>query len=60
MINVNGKSIHFGNIHYEDFTKHNNQKRRDNYLKRTANIKGNWKSNIFSPNNLSRYLLWNK
>lgn len=58
MINVNGKTIHFGDIRYEDFTKHNNQKRRLNYLNRTSNIKGNWKNNIFSPNNLSRELLW--
>jgi len=43
---------------YEDNTKSQDPIRRENYLKRTANIKGNWKENKFSPNNLSRNLLW--
>lgn len=49
---------HFGNINYEDYTKHKNDFRRNLYLKRAMNIKGNWKNNIFSPNNLSINLLW--
>jgi hypothetical protein len=43
---------------YEDFTKHKDDKRRENYLKRTTNIPGNWKDNKYSPNNLSRNILW--
>ena len=54
----NNKMIHFGQLGYEDFTKHNDEKRRERYLKRTANIRGDWKENKFSPNNLSRNLLW--
>ena len=54
----NNKWIYFGQMGYEDFTKHNDQARRENYLKRTANMKGNWKDNKYSPNNLSRNLLW--
>lgn len=54
----NGKWVHFGQMDYEDFTKHQDEKRRKNYLTRTANIKGDWKSNKYSPNNLSRNLLW--
>ena len=50
--------IHFGQLGYEDYTKHNDEKRRERYLKRTANIRGDWKENKFSPNNLSRNLLW--
>jgi len=54
----NNKWVHFGQMDYEDFTKHQDEKRRKNYLTRTANIKGDWKSNKYSPNNLSRNLLW--
>ena len=53
------KHIHFGQLGYEDFTKHRDEKRRQNYMKRTENMKGNWKNNPYSPNNLSRNILWN-
>jgi hypothetical protein len=53
-----GKWIHFGEMGYEDFTKHQDEKRRDNYLKRTANMKGNWKDDKYSANNLARNILW--
>ena len=43
---------------YEDFTFHKDLKRRDAYLRRTANMRGNWKNNPYSPNNLSRNILW--
>jgi hypothetical protein len=52
------KWIHFGQMGYEDFTKHKDDKRREKYLKRTANMRGNWKENEYSPNNLSRNILW--
>ena len=52
------KYIYFGQFGFEDFTKHKDLQRRDNYLKRTANIKGDWKDNKYSPNNLSRNILW--
>ena len=53
------KYIHFGSINYEDYTKHQDKKRRDRYLKRALNIRGNWKNNKYSPNNLSINILWN-
>ena len=53
------KMVHFGAMGYEDYTKHNDDTRKFNYLKRSKNIKGNWKNNFFSPNNLSRIILWN-
>jgi hypothetical protein len=53
-----GKWIHFGEMGYEDFTKHQDDKRRQNYLKRTANMKGNWKDDKYSANNLARNILW--
>lgn len=54
-----GKIVHFGSSTMEDFTKHNDQQRRASYLSRSAGIKGNWKSDKYSPNNLARQLLWN-
>jgi len=51
------KYIHFGSD-MEDYLYHQNEDRRDNYLKRSSNIKGNWKNNPYSPNNLSINILW--
>ena len=53
-----GETVHFGAMGYEDFTKHKDPARQENYLKRTAGIKGDWKRDKFSPNNLSRNILW--
>jgi hypothetical protein len=50
--------IYFGQMGMEDFTKHNDPVRRDNYLSRATNIKGKWKEDKFSPNNLAINLLW--
>ncbi len=52
------KYIHFGHIDYEDFTKHHDFLRRENYLKRSGKIKGKWKNNHYSPNWLSRNIIW--
>ena len=54
----NGKWVHFGQMGYEDFTKHRDEQRRNNYLNRSRNIRGNWKENKYSPNNLSIHILW--
>jgi len=54
----NNKWINFGQIGYEDFTKHHNKTRRKNYLTRTKFMRGNWKKNKYSANNLSRNILW--
>lgn len=52
------KWVHFGQMYYEDYTKHQDDNRRNNYLNRSGKIKGDWKDNLYSPNNLSRNLLW--
>lgn len=52
------KWIHFGQMGYQDYTKHHDETRRKNYLARTAKIKGNWKTDPYSPNNLARHILW--
>ena len=53
-----GKMVHFGQLGYEDFTKHKDEARRQRYLKRATNMRGNWKANPYSPNNLSINILW--
>jgi hypothetical protein len=54
----NDKWINFGQIGYEDYTKHKDKTRRKNYLTRSCGMKGNWKSNPYSANNLSIHVLW--
>jgi hypothetical protein len=53
-----GKWIHFGQMGYEDYTKHRDIKRRERYLSRAKKIKGNWRNDPYSPNNLSINILW--
>jgi hypothetical protein len=56
----NGRWVHFGGFNppMMDFTKHRDPERRRLYLQRSTNIKGDWKSNKYSPNQLSISLLW--
>lgn len=61
-----GKRIYFGSKGMNDFLLYKLQgdkkaalKKREAYLKRSAGIKGDWKDNKYSPNNLSRNILWN-
>jgi hypothetical protein len=55
---IHDKWVNFGQMGYEDFTKHHNKTRRKNYLTRTKGMLGNWKNNKYSANNLSRHILW--
>ena len=52
------KLISFGHIEYENYTHHQDEKRRENYLKRASNMRGNWRNNPYSSNNLSINILW--
>ena len=52
------KWVNFGQLGYEDYTKHKDKTRRKNYLTRSRAIKGDWKRNPYSPNNLSIHILW--
>ena len=58
ILDPTGKVINFGQLGYEDFLKHQNELRRQNYLHRSFGMKGDWKNNPYSPNNLSRNILW--
>jgi hypothetical protein len=55
---THNKWVNFGQVGYEDYTKHHDKKRRKNYLTRTKGMLGNWKTNKYSANNLSRHILW--
>jgi hypothetical protein len=55
---THNKWVHFGQIGYEDYTRHKNLTRRQNYLTRTNGMRGNWRRNKYSANNLSRMILW--
>lgn len=50
--------VNFGQMGYEDYTKHKDKTRRKNYLTRTKSMRGNWRQNRYSANNLSRNILW--
>ena len=58
MANVNGKLIHFGAAGYEDYLQHNNEKRRERYIKRHEK-RENW-NDPTTAGFWSRFLLWNK
>jgi len=58
LVRVDGKrAVHFGST-LPDFTKHGDEKRRANYLARSAGIKGDWRDDKWSANKLARALLW--
>jgi hypothetical protein len=52
------KFIHFGQMGMEDFNKHKDPERLESYLRRSLKIKGDWRKDIYSPNNLSIFILW--
>lgn len=54
---MRGRAIHFGST-LADFTKHGDEARRKSYLARSAGIKGDWRDDKWSSNNLARALLW--
>ena len=55
IFNEDGKKVHFGSILYQDYTKHKNKQRRDNFRNRNRR----WKdADKFTPAHLSYYLLW--
>jgi hypothetical protein len=53
-----GKIVKFGAAGYEDYHTHRDPERRRNYMARSGGIAGDWRSNKYSANNLSRRILW--
>ena len=58
VITPEGKVVNFGQKGYDDYTKHQDETRRQAYLARAMKIKGDWRSDKYSPNNLAINLLW--
>jgi hypothetical protein len=61
----NGQNIKFGKQGMNDYIKYflsGNEKmavkKRDAYLKRSENIKGDWANDMYSKNSLARNILW--
>jgi hypothetical protein len=52
-----GRIVHIGST-LADFTKHGDEAKRKSYLARSAGIKGDWRDDKWSANNLSRALMW--
>lgn len=50
------KTTHFGAVGYQDYTTHNDDERKNNYLSRHGNE--NWNDPMSSAS-LARYILWN-
>ena len=59
IMNDENELVHFGDLRFEDYTKHQDKERLKRYLDRATKIKGNWKKDKYSPNNLAINLLWN-
>ena len=58
MVEVDGKTIHFGAEGYEDYTKHKDPERKKRYITRHK-ANENWtKSGIKTAGFWSRWLLW--
>jgi len=58
IIKPNGSKIHFGAMGYKDYLKHQDKERQKAYLNRSGKIIGNWRNDKYSPNQLSRSILW--
>lgn len=58
VITPEGKVVNFGQKGYTDYTKHQDEQRRQNYLNRAMKIRGDWRSDKYSPNNLAINILW--
>lgn len=54
---VRGRIVHIGST-LADFTKTADEAKRKSYLARSAGIKGDWRDDKWSANNLSRALMW--
>ena len=53
-----GRWIHFGDQTRADFLRHGDANRWRSYRRRSLHIRGNWKADPYSPNNLAREILW--
>lgn len=59
ILDPEGKRVNFGQMGYADYTLHKDEERRRHYLARSMKIRGNWRKNLYSPNQLAMRILWN-
>lgn len=60
MVDVDNKRVHFGSSKHENYTMHNDNERKERYLKRHKK-RENWtKTGLKTSGFWSRWLLWNK
>ena len=52
------KTISFGSINHKDYTFTRDKTKQKSYLARSSGITGNWRDDKYSPNNISRSVLW--
>jgi len=55
---LDGKYIHFGEMKFSDFTRTLDVSKKNAYIARASKIKGDWKNDLYSANNLAINLLW--
>ena len=60
VIEISNDKIHFGDDRYENYTMHQDNKRRKNYISRHKPREVWNKYGIFTPGFWSRWLLWEK
>jgi len=58
MVYVNGKTVHFGDKKYMDFTQHKDPARQKRYIQRHKKTENWTASGIDTPGFWSRWLLW--
>lgn len=56
--NSKGDWVRFGQMGYQDFLKHQDPNRRELYLQRAMNIRGDWKKDPYSANLMAIKILW--
>ena len=57
-VEMDGKTIHFGEQGYSDFTRHGDEARKERYLKRHRPTEDWSKSGIETPGFWARHILW--
>ena len=55
----NDKWVHFGSLIHKDYTFTRDKTKQKSYLARSSALPGKWRDDKYSPNNISRYVLWN-
>ena len=55
---TNNKWVHFGSLMHKDYTFTRDKTKQKSYLARSSALPGKWRDDKYSPNNISRSVLW--